>query len=64
MAVQLVSYMTPATSEKISDQRTNFVVLDAETGDEVRTVNVSGMVLGHVLTNDSLVIAVDRKSVV
>ena len=56
VAVQLVSYMTPATSEKISDQRTNFVVLDAETGDEVRTVNVSGMVLGHVLTNDSLVI--------
>jgi len=56
VAIQLVSYMTPATSEKISDQRTNFVVLDAETGDEVRTVNVSGMVLGHVLTNDSLVI--------
>ncbi len=56
VAVQLVSYMTPATSERISDQRTNFVVLDAETGDEVRTVNVSGMVLGHVLTNDSLVI--------
>ena len=56
LAVPLLSHMRPADSTKISDQRTKVVVLDAATGNEVRTVEVTGMVLGHTLTGDCLVV--------
>ena len=56
LAVPLLSHMRPADSTKISDQRTKVVVLDAATGNEVRTVEVTGMVLGHALTGDCLVV--------
>ena len=56
LAVPLLSHMRPADSTKISDQRTKVVVLDAATGNEVRTVEVAGMVLGHALTGDCLVV--------
>ena len=56
LAVPLLSHMRPADSTKISDQRTKVVVLDAATGNEVRTVEVAGMVLGYALTGDCLVV--------
>lgn len=56
LAVPLLSHMRPADSTRISDQRTKVVVLDAATGNEVRTVEVAGMVLGHALTGDCLVV--------
>ena len=56
LAVPLLSHMRPADSTKISDQRTKVVVLDAATGNEDRTVEVTGMVLGHALTGDCLVV--------
>ena len=56
LAVPLLSHMRPADSTRISDQRTKVVVLDAATGNEVRTVEVTGMVLGHALTGDCLVV--------
>ena len=34
----------------------NIVVLDATTGNEVRTIEVSGLVLGQAIVNDSLVV--------
>lgn len=56
LAVPLLSHMRPADSTRFSDQRTKVVVLDAATGDEVRTVEVTGVVLGHALTGDCLVV--------
>jgi len=56
LAVPLLSHMRPADSTRISDQRTKVIVLDAATGNEVRTVEVTGMVLGHALTGDCLVV--------
>ena len=48
--------MASEGSSNIGDQRMNIVVLDAETGNEVRTVEVSGLVLGQAIVNDSLVV--------
>ena len=56
VAIQLEPYMVNEKAKDIADQRMNTVVLDAETGQEIRTVQVSGLVLGQVLTNDSLVV--------
>ena len=56
VAIQLEPYMVNGKTENIADQRMNTVVLDAETGQEIRTVQVSGLVLGQALTNDSLVV--------
>ena len=56
VAIQLEPYMVNGKAKDIADQRMNTVVLDAETGQEVRTVKVSGLVLGQALTNDSLVV--------
>ena len=56
VAIQLEPYMVNGKAKNIADQRMNTVVLDAETGQEIRTVQVSGLVLGQALTNDSLVV--------
>ena len=56
VAIQLEPYMVNGKAKNIADQRMNIVVLDAETGQEVRTVQVSGLVLGQALTDDSLVV--------
>ena len=56
VAIQLEPYMVNGKAKGIADQRMNTVVLDAETGQEVRTVQVSGLVLGQALANDSLVV--------
>lgn len=40
----------------VAAQRTHVLVLDAATGETVRTVEVSGLVLGQVLTNDALAV--------
>ena len=56
VAIQLEPYMVNGKAKDIADQRMNTVVLDAETGQEIRTVQVSGLVLGQALTNDSLVV--------
>ena len=56
VAIQLEPYMVNGKAKDIADQRMNTVVLDAETGQEVRTVQVSGLVLGQALTDDSLVV--------
>ena len=40
----------------VAAQRTHVLVLDAATGKTVRTVEVSGLVLGQVLTNDALAV--------
>ena len=56
LAFHLWPWMTSEGSSNISDQRMNIVVLDAETGNEVRTVEVSGLVLGQAIVNDSLVV--------
>ena len=44
----------------VAAQRTHVVVLDAATGETVRTVEVSGLVLGQVLTNDALAVETAR----
>ena len=44
----------------VAAQRTHVLVLDAATGETVRTVEVSGLVLGQVLTNDSLAVETAR----
>ena len=44
----------------VAAQRTYVLVLDAATGETVRTVEVSGLVLGQVLTNDSLAVETAR----
>ncbi len=56
LAFYLRPWMASEGSSNISDQRMNIVVLDAETGNEVRTVEVSGLVLGQAIVNDSLVV--------
>ena len=56
LAFYLRPWMTSEGSSNISDQRMNIVVLDAETGNEVRTIEVSGLVLGQAIVNDSLVV--------
>ena len=56
LAFYLRPWMASEGSSSISDQRMNIVVLDAETGNEVRTVEVSGIVLGQAIVNDSLVV--------
>ncbi|EGV12162.1 hypothetical protein [Actinomyces sp. oral taxon 175] len=44
----------------VAAQRTHVLVLDAATGKTVRTVEVSGLVLGQVLTNDALAVETAR----
>ena len=56
LAFHLRPRMASEGSSSISDQRMNIVVLNAATGDEVRTVEVSGLVLGQAIVNDSLVV--------
>ena len=56
LAVRLLPYMASETPRSFGEQHTNIAVLDTETGNEVRTVEVTGIVLGHALTNDSLAV--------
>ena len=56
LAVRLLSYMTSKNPHSFGDQHTHITVLDTETGNEVRTVEVTGIVLGHALTNNSLAV--------
>ena len=56
LAVRLLPYMTSKNPHSFDDQHTHIIVLDTETGNEVRTVEVTGIVLGHALTNDSLAV--------
>ena len=56
LAFHLRPWMASEGSSSISDQRMNIVVLDATTGNEVRTIEVSGLVLGQAIVNDSLVV--------
>ena len=56
LAFHLRPRMASEGSSSIGDQRMNIVVLNAATGDEVRTVEVSGLVLGQAIVNDSLVV--------
>ena len=56
LAVRLLPYMASETPRSFGEQHTNIAVLDTETGNEVRTVEVTGIVLGHALTNNSLAV--------
>ncbi len=56
LAIRTHSYLTPEDSENIGDQHVGITVLDTKTGDTVRSVEVSGLVLGQALTNDSLAV--------
>ena len=56
LAFYLRPWMTSEGSSNISDQRMNIMVLDTETGNEIRTVEVSGLVLNQAIVNDSLVV--------
>ena len=56
LAFYLRPWMTSKGSSSISDQRMNIMVLNTETGNEVRTIEVSGLVLGQAIVNDSLVV--------
>ena len=56
LAVRLLPYMTSKNPHSFNDQHTHIIVLDTETGNEVRTVEVTGIVLGHALTNNSLAV--------
>ena len=56
LAIRTHSYLDPEGSENIGDQRVGITVLDTETGETVRSVEISGLVLGQVLTNDSLAV--------
>ena len=58
LAIRTHSYLTPEDSENIGDQRVGITVLDAETGETVRSVEVPGLVLGQALTNDSLAVEI------
>ena len=44
----------------VAAQRTHVLVLNAATGETVRTMEVSGLVLGQVLTNDALAVETAR----
>ena len=48
--------MASKNPRSFGEQHTNIAVLDTETGNEVRTVEVTGIVLGHALTNNSLAV--------
>ena len=56
LAIMVKPYLVSRSSSDASDQRMHIVILDTETGNATRTVEVSGLVLGQALTNDSLVI--------
>lgn len=56
LAIQARAHMVSEKSTDPEDQRVGIVVLDTDTGNEVRTVEVSGIVLAHALTDDSLVV--------
>lgn len=56
LAIQAQAHMVSKKSTDPGDQRVGIVVLDTDTGNEVRTVEVSGIVLAHALTDDSLVV--------
>ena len=56
LAIQTRAHMVSEKSTDPEDQRVGIVVLDTGTGNEVRTVEVSGIVLAHALTDDSLVV--------
>ena len=56
LAIQTHSYLNPEDSENIGGQRVGITVLDTKTGDTIRSVEISGMVLGQALTNDSLAV--------
>ena len=56
LAIMVKPYLISGSSSDVSDQRMRIVVIDTETGDATRTFEVSGLVLGQVLTNDSLVV--------
>ena len=56
LALRTHSYLNPEDSENIGDQRVGITVLDTKTGDTIRSVEISGMVLGQALTNDSLAV--------
>ena len=56
LAVRLLPYMTSKNPHSFNDQHTHIAVLDTETGNEVRTVEVTGIVLNHALTNNSLAV--------
>ena len=56
LAVRLLPYMASKNPRSFGDQHTHIIVLDTETGNEVRTVEVTGIVLGHALTNNSLAV--------
>ncbi len=56
LAVRLLPYMASETPRSFGEQHTHIAVLDTETGNEVRTVEVTGIVLGHALTNNSLAV--------
>ena len=58
LALRTHSYLNPEDSENIGDQRVGITVLDAETGETVRSVEVPGLVLGQALTNDSLAVEI------
>jgi len=56
LALRLLPYMTSKNSHSFNDQHTHIIVLDTETGNEVRTVEVTGIVLNHALTNNTLAV--------
>lgn len=56
LAIQARAHMVSEKSTDPGDQRVGIVVLDTDTGNEVRTVEVSGIVLAHALTDDSLAV--------
>ena len=56
LAIQARAHMVSEKSTDPEDQHVGIVVLDTGTGNEVRTVEVSGIVLAHSLTDDSLVV--------
>ena len=56
LAIMVKPYLISGSSSDASDQRMHIVILDTETGNATRTVEVSGLVLGQALTNDSLVV--------
>jgi len=62
LAFYLRPWMASEGSSSIGDQRMNIVVLNAATGNEVRTIEVSGLVLGQAIVNDSLVVETAQNS--
>ena len=56
LAIMVKPYLVSGNSSDANDQRMHIVILDTETGNATRTVEISGLVLGQALTNDSLVV--------